>query len=137
MTDIRTADYAALLLRVSLGVLFVAHFALKAFVFTPEGTAQFFVSLGLPAAVAYLTMAGELVGGVALFLGVQTRAVSLALTPILIGSIVFDPGDKGWLFSTAGGGWEVPAFWQALLGDGALALRLPRLSLTATATRNF
>ena len=35
----------------------------------------------------------------------------------------------GWLFSANGGGWEFPVFWtvmllvQALLGDGAYALR--------------
>jgi len=141
MTNIRTADYGALLLRVSLGVLFVAHFALKAFVFTPEGTAQFFVSLGLPAALGYLTMAAELVGGFALILGVQTRLAALALTPVLLGAILFDHGDKGWVFSNPGGGWEFPAFWiatllvQALLGDGALALRLPSLTTLVPAAR--
>ena len=46
----RTAPYAALLLRVSLGALFLAHAGLKLFVFTPAGTAQFFGSVGLPPA---------------------------------------------------------------------------------------
>jgi putative oxidoreductase len=132
MTDNRTVPYGALVLRLSLGVLFLAHAALKVFVFTPAGTAQYFVSLGLPPALAYLTMLGEAAGGVALVLGVQTRLISLALTPILIGAIVTAHAANGWLFSNAGGGWEVPAFWaatlvvQALLGDGAFALKLPR-----------
>src|SRR5215208_3986643 len=60
MIDTRTAPYAALLLRVSLGVLFLAHAAVKLFVFTPAGTAEFFGSLGLPAALAYLVIAAEL-----------------------------------------------------------------------------
>lgn len=137
MTNIRTADYGALLLRVSLGVLFLAHFALKAFTYTPAGTALAFVQLGLPAALAYLTMAAELVGGAALILGIQTRAVALAFVPLLIGTIVFDHGNNGWVFSNPGGGWEFPAFWiatllvQALLGDGAFALRLPRFAALA------
>jgi len=131
MTDNRTVPYAALVLRLSLGVLFLAHAAVKVFVFTPAGTAQYFASLGLPPALAYLTMLGEAAGGVALVLGVQTRLISLALTPILIGAIVTAHAANGWLFSNAGGGWEFPAFWaatlvvQALLGDGAFALKLP------------
>src|SRR5258708_18946213 len=105
MTDNRTVPYGALVLRLSLGVLFLAHAALKVFVFTPAGTAQYFVSLGLPPALAYLTMLGEAAGGVALVLGVQTRLISLALTPILIGAIVPAHAAHGWLFSNAGGGW--------------------------------
>jgi putative oxidoreductase len=45
MIDSRTAPFAALLLRVSLGVLFLAHVGLKIFVFTPAGTAKFFASV--------------------------------------------------------------------------------------------
>jgi len=47
MIDSRTAPYAALLLRVSLGALFLAHAGLKFFVFTPAGTAKFFASVGM------------------------------------------------------------------------------------------
>ncbi len=42
MIDSRTAPYGALLLRVTLGGLFLTHLALKLFVFTPAGTAAFF-----------------------------------------------------------------------------------------------
>ena len=53
MIDNRTAPYAALVLRVSLGVMFIAHsLILKYFVFTLPGTAQFFQSVGLPARTA-------------------------------------------------------------------------------------
>ena len=129
MTDLRTSPYAALLLRLSLGVLFLAHAGLKLFVFTPAGTAQFFTSLGLPAALAYLIMAAEVAGGAALILGVWTRIVALALTPILLGAIVTVHGVNGWLFTNTGGGWEYLALWTAALvalagiGDGAWALR--------------
>jgi len=132
MIDQRTAPYAALLLRFSLGILFVAHAALKIFVFTPAGTVAFFGQLGLPAALAYLTMFGELFGGIALILGVWTRPVSLLLIPFLVGAIV-TVHNGAWLFSAAGGGWEFPAFWiaalvvQALLGNGAHAVRVPSL----------
>ena len=128
MTDSRNAAVAALLLRVSLGTMFVAHALLKYFAFTLPGTAQFFESLGLPGALGYATFAAELVGGVMLIAGVHARAVSLALLPILLGATWAHSGN-GWLFTSPKGGWEYPAFWtltlvvQALLGDGAYALR--------------
>lgn len=133
MIDGKTAPYAAFLLRVALGVMFLAHsLYLKAIIYTLPGTAQFFASLGLPEAVAYLTFAGEVVGGLALILGVQVRAVALALLPILLGAIWVHAGN-GWLFTAKGGGWEYPAFLamaavvQAGLGAGAFALRIGAL----------
>lgn len=123
-------DYGALLLRVALGGLFLAHAGMKVFVFTPAGTAQYFGSLGLPPALAYLVMLAEIVGGVALLLGVFARYVALALVPVLVGAIVTVHAANGFWFTAPGGGWEYPAFWavalvvQALIGDGAYALRV-------------
>jgi len=128
MIDTRTAAYGALILRVALGALLLAHFALKFFVFTPTGTAQFFGSIGLPPALAYLTMLVELVAGVALILGVWARLAALAAVPVLIGAVIFVHLGNGFFFSAPNGGWEYPAFWavalivQALVGDGAYAL---------------
>ncbi len=129
MIDTRTAPCAALLLRVSLGALFLAHAGLKLFVFTPAGTAAFFGSVGLPPNLAYVTIAAEVLGGIGLILGVWTRAVAIVLTPILLGAIFTVHGGAGFFFDNAHGGWEYPAFWivalivQALLGDGIYALR--------------
>lgn len=140
MIDTRTAPYAALLLRASLGALFLAHAGLKSFVFTPAGTAAFFGSVGLPPALAYATIAAEVLGGIGLILGVWTRAIAIVLTPILLGAIFTVHGGAGFFFDNAHGGWEYPAFWivalvvQALLGDGIYALRASR---TDTATGNL
>ena len=123
------ADTAALLLRVTMGIAFLAHVWLKIAVFTPAGTVQFFQSLGIPGPLAYLVIFAELAGGVALILGVATRWVSVALIPIMIGATLAHSG-AGFFFSNPGGGWEFPAFWtvalivQALLGNGAYALKL-------------
>lgn len=129
MIDNRTAPYAALLLRVSLGVLLLAHgLLLKVFTFTIPGTVGYFESIGYPGFFAYLVILGEIGGGLALILGVWTRAISLLLLPILIGATLQHAGN-GWVFSGENGGWEFPAFWtvmlvvQALLGDGAHAWR--------------
>src|SRR5262245_38407860 len=132
MIDSRTAPYAALVLRVALGVMFVAHAALKYYVFTLPGTAQFFVSIGLPGALAYLTFWAELIGGALILAGIYSRWVAAALIPILVGATWAHAGN-GWVFTAPNGGWEYPAFLalaalvQALLGDGryALANQLP------------
>ena len=131
MIDHRTAPWAALVLRVSLGVMFIAHsLYLKVVVFTVPGTVQFFESLGLPAVTAYLTIAAEAGGGLLLILGVYTRWVAFALVPVLLGALWVHAGN-GWLFTAPNGGWEYPAFLavaalvQGLLGDGALAPKLP------------
>ena len=132
MIDSRTAPYAALVLRVTLGALFLAHAGLKLFVFTPAGTAKFFGSLGFPPELAYLIMTVEVLSGVALILGVWTRYAALAGIPILLGAIFTVHGAAGFFFTNPKGGWEFPAFWaialvaQALLGDGAYALRPSR-----------
>ena len=131
-------NYGALILRLALGTMFVAHALLKYFVFTLPGTVAFFESLGLPGFFAHLTILAELVGGVLLILGVYTRAVALVLVPVLLGATWAHIGN-GWLFTAPNGGWEYPAFLtvaavvQALIGDGAFALRpTPRFkALTA------
>ena len=127
MIDARTAPYAALLLRVALGTMFIAHALLKYYVFTLPGTAQFFQSLGLPGALAYLTFWAELAGGALILAGLHARWVAAALLPVLLGAVWAHAGN-GWLFSAANGGWEYPAFLaaaalvQVLLGDGRFAL---------------
>lgn len=124
-------QHALTLLRVALGVMWLAHASLKWFVFTLPGTAQFFASVGLPGALAYPVFAAEVLGGLALIVGVYARQVALLLVPILIGAAwVHVP--NGWVFSAEGGGWEYPMFliivslalW--LMGDGALALARSR-----------
>ncbi len=141
MTDLKNAAYGALVLRLSLGILFFAHAGLKIFVFTPAGTAEYFTSLGLPGFLAYVTILAELGGATLLIAGIITRWVSLALVPILAGAIIFVHGSKGWLFSNEGGGWEFLAFWivalvvQSLLGDGAYAVPWKEYSKRLQPTR--
>jgi putative oxidoreductase len=131
--DTKTAPYAALVLRVALGIMFLAHsLYLKVFVFTVGGTVGFFESLGLPGAFAYLTILAEIGGGLALILGFQTRLVAIALLPVLLGATWVHAGN-GWVFSAEGGGWEYPVFLivatvvQALLGSGAYAVKSPEI----------
>jgi putative oxidoreductase len=128
MIDGRTAPYAALVLRLAIGLMFLAHAGLKIFVFTPAGFVKYFAGLGLPEWFAYAIIALEVIGGLALILGVLARWVALILAAELIGTIVMVHGAKGFAFTNAGGGWEFPALWAvaavalALLGDGPYTL---------------
>lgn len=127
-----TTAYAALILRVAMGVLFVLHGWMKYSVFTPAGTAGYFASIGLPAFLGYVTIFVEIFGGLALIAGIATRWLAIAFIPVMVGAGYFGHGGNGFFFSVEGGGWEYPAFWtitlvvQALLGGGAYALYEPR-----------
>lgn len=120
-------DAGLFVLRASLGLVFIAHALLKLLVFTLPGTAQFFSSVGFPAWTAYLVFAMELIGGVLLIAGWQTRATAAALVPVMIGATWVHAGN-GWLFTAPNGGWEFPAFLVAasvavaLTGAGAWAI---------------
>lgn len=124
MNHFLSFDRGALLLRVSLGVVLLAHsLYLKLFVFTLPGTAAFFASIGLPSLLAYLVFLMEVVGGLAIIAGVYSRFFSVVLIPVLLGA-TWAHLSSGWLFSNAGGGWEYPLFLvfmaavQANIGDG-------------------
>ncbi len=127
------AEWGTALLRVSLGIMFLAHsVVLKLLTYGLPGTARFFESVGLPGWLAYATFACEAAGGALLVIGVQARWVALALSPFLLGALFVVHLHNGWVFTSAGGGWEYPlylfvlCFAQGLLGDGALALSLSR-----------
>lgn len=127
--DREPAIWGTTLLRVVLGLMFLAHsIVLKLLTFGLPGTAAFFKGVGLPEWLAYVTFACEAVGGFLLVLGIQARWVAISLSPFLLGAVVTVHAKNGWLFEAPGGGWEYPAYLfvlciaQWLLGDGALAL---------------
>jgi putative oxidoreductase len=94
--------------------MYVTHSVLlKVVTYGFDGTAQYFESLGLPGALAYLTIFAEAIGGVALIAGYRARATALLLTPILGGALWAHAGN-GWVFSNDGGGWEYPLFLLAV-----------------------
>jgi putative oxidoreductase len=133
MIDNRLAPYGALALRVSLGIMFIAHAYLKVSVFTVAGFQGFLGQVGLPGTLAWPIILAETIGGVALIAGFYSRLVSIVLLPVLLGAIMVH-APNGWLFTAPNGGWEYPAFLalaalaQALIGDGALAVKPLTLS---------
>ncbi len=131
MNNFQNTQYAALILRLSLGIMLIAHGLLKVMVFTVPGTVAFFSSVGFPGWMAYIVIAAEIGGGVLMLGGVFTRWVALGLLPIMLGALSVHL-HNGWVFSAPNGGWEYPAFLtvalivQALLGPGAFALQQMR-----------
>jgi putative oxidoreductase len=129
-----TAPFAAFLLRVSLGIIFLAHVWLKIFVISVPGFVGYFASLGLPAIAAYATILLELLGGIALIVGIYASWLAVPLALEIFGTIVMVHGSHGWIFTNKGGGWEYPALWAIalvvlfLLGDGAYALKRSALN---------
>ena len=103
-------EYAALILRIGLGVMFIAHGLLKVMVFTLPGTAGFFESVGFPGWVAYIVAVAEIGGGALLIAGIAVRTVTLALIPVLLGALFvhFGSGCQGFnedeLVAEIGGG---------------------------------
>jgi putative oxidoreductase len=130
MIDLRLAPYGALLLRISMGVLFILHGVyLKAVVFGMAGAGKFFASLGLPEWFAWVVMLYETIGGLMLILGIGTRWVAVFLGLHLLAAAYLGHAANGWNFTNKGGGYEFPVFWSiacfalSLIGSGANALR--------------
>jgi putative oxidoreductase len=132
MIDNRTAPYGILLLRVALGVMFLAHGLTKLLVFTPAGTAGFFESIGFPGFLAYPVIAFEVIGGLLLVLGVYARWVAAAAVVQLFVASTVHFGN-GWGFSNPNGGWEYPIFLT--IAAAVIALHCARLHVNKRISR--
>jgi putative oxidoreductase len=134
MIEQRTAPYAALLLRLTLGSLFIAHLYWK-FAILPGGVEKWWASFepaGYPWLVPWYVISAEFAGALFLIPGIYTRWVCLYALPLMIGAAQFWLVRRGFYF-TAGGG-ELPVIWtimlviQALLGNGPYAVKSAELA---------
>lgn len=119
---------ARTVLRIVLGFLFAAHGWQKYAQFTIEGTVAAFGQMGVPAAgiAAPAVATLEIVGGIALILGLLARIFAALLTLAMAGAAVMVHAPAGVFVES--GGFEL----VAALGAGALAVALVgpgRLSL--------
>jgi putative oxidoreductase len=126
----RISHYAALVLRVTLGLMFIAHLYWK-FEILPGGLNQWlsaFPANGYPAYVPWYVISAEFAGALLLIPGIYTRLVSLYILPMMLGASQFWLVRKGFYFTTAGA--EFPIIWsimlllQAMLGDGPHAVKI-------------
>ena len=80
-------EMGALLLRVVLGITFFVH-GISKLQGGIENTAGWFSSIGIPGILAYVVTGIELIGGVALIIGLGTKIVSALMALIMVGAIV-------------------------------------------------
>lgn len=115
------------LLRVFLGIVFLAHGSQKLFVFGIAGTTGAFAQMGvpLPALSATLATIAEVLGGIALIFGVLTRIGAFVLAIEMFFAIVLVRA-KGGFFAPRGAEYELTLFVAlvaiVLSGPGAYAL---------------
>jgi putative oxidoreductase len=128
MNNVLNSNTSALLLRISLATILLAHsLYLKLIVFTLAGTAQYFTSIGLPEILAYVVFTVEVVAGTAILLGYKSNIFAVLVIPVLLGA-TWAHSTNGWLFTNTGGGWEYPllltvmAIAQIGLGDGEYSI---------------
>lgn len=111
----------ALLLRLLLGALFIAHLHWKLAIL-PGGPATWWgglVANGYPAFVPAYVLSAEIAGALLLIPGILTRYVALYAMPMMAGAAHFWMVRKGFYFTQAGA--ELPLVWLALLGIQAVA----------------
>jgi putative oxidoreductase len=123
-------SYGATVLRIFLGVIYIMHAYLAAFVFGPRGMAAYQAAKGIPfpeIGTWYVIVAHGL-GGICLILGILVRVAALVNIPIMAGALVFVHLKQGF-FMGKDGGYEYAllvlgaTIAQALLGAGAFTLR--------------
>lgn len=79
-------EVGKVILRVVLGLIFSAH-GLSKFQGGITNAVGFFDSLGIPGFMAYVIALIELIGGIALILGIGTRIVAVLFAFIMLGAI--------------------------------------------------
>ena len=129
MRCLSLAPWGILLLRLTIGSLFIAHLYWKFFVL-PGGVSQWMQMLdrnGYGWPVAWYGLTVEFMGAILITAGIGTRLLSLYALPFMIGAAHFWAVRKGFFFTNSGA--ELPVVWavllavQALLGPGRWALQ--------------
>jgi len=102
----KNIEVGAFILRVVLGITFFVHGLVK-FQGGIENTVGWFASIGLPGGLAYAVAIVELVGGLALIIGLGSRAVSALLALLMIGATLKVKLAMGFLGNGQGAGYEL------------------------------
>jgi len=98
--DRPAVDYALLVVRVIVGIIFAAHGAQKLFgAFGGTGLAATVEQMGL---IGYPVVIGEFFGGVSLIVGLLCRFSAASLIVIMLGAIAMVHGQNGFFLSTRG-----------------------------------
>lgn len=110
-------EVALSLVRITLGVIFVAHGLQKVLGLFGgpglDGFAQYIASMGVPAFLGYLAAFAELLGGFLLLSGIASEFGALLIIPVMLGAIWLVHGKNG--FFIQNGGYEYALTLLALL----------------------
>ncbi|WP_079507360.1 DoxX family protein [Mesobacillus jeotgali] len=110
---LKTNEAGATILRIVLGATFLIHGASK-FQGGIGNTAGFFESLGLPGFSAYIVALIELVGGIAMILGLGTRIVSILFAAVLAVAVIKVKLAGGFLGNGQMAGYELDLALMAI-----------------------
>jgi len=99
-------DVSALVMRLTLGVVFFPHGAQKVLGWFggpgASATIQGFAKMGLPPAVTVLVLAAELGGSILLILGFLTRLAAFGIGCVMAGALFLVHGKVGFFMNWAG-----------------------------------
>jgi putative oxidoreductase len=98
-------EIGAFILRITLGVIFLVHSIVK-FQNGIDNIAGWFSSIGLPGGMAYGVAFLEVVGGIALIIGLGTKLFSVLFALLMVGAIVKVKLAAGFLGNGKMAGWE-------------------------------
>lgn len=104
--DTDRAEWALTILRLTLGIIFIAHGGQKVLgLFGGPGLAGFVhwaAGLGISAPLAYLAAFAELIGGLLLFFGIAAELGALMTIPVMIGAIIYVHWPHGFFIQNGG-----------------------------------
>ncbi|MFT8320052.1 MAG: DoxX family protein [Bacillus sp. (in: firmicutes)] len=106
-------EIGALILRITLGALFLIHGIVK-FQGGIENIVGWFESIGLPGFMAYGVALIEIIGGVALIIGLATRPVSALFALLMIGATLKVKLSVGLLGNGQMAGYELDLAFLAI-----------------------
>jgi putative oxidoreductase len=99
-------DVAALLMRLALGVVFIAHGGQKVLGwwggYGASATIQGFAKMGLPPLLTIFVMTAELGGGLLLIVGLLTRLAALGIACVMLGAVFLVHYKVGFFMNWAG-----------------------------------
>lgn len=118
---LRCPDLGILLVRLGVGIVFLVHGIQK--IMMLNGTVGFFGALGVPAFLTYVVTAIEVLGGVAMILGLCSRLAGILIAAVMVGAIYLVKFNAGFT-----GGYELDlvllfsALGITFLGSGKYSL---------------
>ena len=123
-------QYGATALRITLGVVYIMHAYLAAFVFGPSGMVSYQAAKGIPfpAIGAWYLIIAHGLGGLCLLLGLLVRWAAVVNIPVMAGALFFVHLKQGFFMGKEGGYEYVlvvlgATIAQAFLGAGAFTFR--------------